>query len=51
MTTARSQPFVPLEDFLETVPEDGVRLEWCAGTAGGTIEIHGKAVSIDALYG
>lgn len=31
MSTARSQPFVPLEDFLEMTPEDGVRLEWCAG--------------------
>lgn len=31
MSTARSQPFVPLEEFLEMTPDDDVRLEWCAG--------------------
>ncbi|MBX3231918.1 MAG: Uma2 family endonuclease [Labilithrix sp.] len=31
MSSAVSTPFVSLEDFLEMEPEDGVRLEWCAG--------------------
>ncbi|MBX3228384.1 MAG: Uma2 family endonuclease [Labilithrix sp.] len=31
MTVARSQPYVPLEDFLEMEPEPGTWREWCAG--------------------
>ncbi len=31
MRVAQSQPYVPLESFLEMEPEPGMRLEWCAG--------------------
>jgi Uma2 family endonuclease len=42
MTFAQSQPYVPLEEFLEMVPEPFMKLEWCAGVvyamSGGSPE-------------
>jgi Uma2 family endonuclease len=42
VSTARSRPFVPLEEFLEMEPDAGTWLEWCAGLvysmSGGSLE-------------